>query len=49
MNLQKLFQLFDPSEKKRFFFIVIILIISSLIETLGLTSIMPFVYLASNP
>ena len=49
MSLQKLFQLFDPSEKKRFFFIVIILIISSLIETLGLTSIMPFIYLASNP
>ena len=49
MSLQKLFQLFDPSEKKRFFFIVIVLIISSLIETLGLTSIMPFVYLASNP
>jgi ABC-type multidrug transport system fused ATPase/permease subunit len=49
MSLQKLFQLLDPSEKKRFFFIATVLIISSLIETLGLTSIMPFVYLASNP
>lgn len=49
MNIKKLFQLFDPSEKKRFSFIIIILIISSLIETLGFTSIMPFIYLVSNP
>ena len=49
MMITKIFQFLTLSEKRRFFLIVTILLISSLIETLGITSILPFIYLVSNP
>ena len=48
-NLKFLFSLLNVKMKTKFFFIIILTIISSFLEFLGLSSVIPFISVLSNP
>jgi ABC-type multidrug transport system fused ATPase/permease subunit len=48
-TLKNMLELFDGSEKKRLIILLFLATISAFFETLGVVSIMPFVYLISDP
>lgn len=48
-KFKKIFGLFNSSEKKSFFFLFILIFFSSLIDLLGIASILPFVTMLANP
>ena len=47
--IYNLLRLLSPREKKRALFVLLILVFSSLVEALGVASIMPFVAVLANP
>jgi ABC-type multidrug transport system fused ATPase/permease subunit len=48
-TIRKIFDFFNPTEKKSFFALFILIFISSLIDVLGVASILPFIAVLSNP
>lgn len=48
-NLKKIFFLFNRKEKKKIFFLLFLILIVSILDVLGVASILPFIAVLANP